>query len=508
MRSNLPCSRTWLGLIAFFSLVAGIKAQNCPPKAFSVINEDCFCPGQPVTMTVVGPPGNYEYWWSNGVTGNPVVMYLPTFPPYGAIGLNIVDENGCIYFTETKYSKFCVDIDLATDAPKCEGQAITLNATADVSTNNSGWMPTFQWSNGASGSNTTVNTAGVYDVTCSIVNVVSNNGVNYVYCAKSASITVETNPLPEPLIEGEPTICPGETVDLVATGGPYYSYSWYPGSGLGEGIGIHEPGNYSVTVTNEYGCKGTDSYSVSGLPGTSAVIIGPSQITCADTAVALKVLGVHDQILWSTGADTSTIFVNTSGEYSVTVTNAYGCTAEDFHNLGAQPMTQPQISGPSGIACPGQTVHLQASANFSSYYWTGGYTTAGIDVAQGGTYTVTVSNALGCTATKSFTVNMSPPVLPGLSPPVCAGNTLQLNALGGPFTQYAWSNGDSTAQATLLQGGNYTLTVTNAAGCTGTASTSVDNALFATPSITAGAYACNGLVSLTASPGFWHYQWS
>ena len=66
MRSNLPCSRTWLGLIAFFSLVSGIKAQNCPPKAFSVINQDCFCPGQPVTMTVVGPPGNYEYWWSNG----------------------------------------------------------------------------------------------------------------------------------------------------------------------------------------------------------------------------------------------------------------------------------------------------------------------------------------------------------------------------------------------------------------------------------------------------------
>ena len=480
-----------------------LKGQNCPPKEFNIenVNDQCLCPGQPANFVVTGPSGNYEYWWFDGQMDNPVELTVPTFPIY----VNIVDENGCTYFAELKYPKFCVDIELATNAPKCEGQPITLNVSVSVETSFQSYQPTFQWSNGTTGTSTTVSTAGDYDVICSIVGGV---GVYQSYCIESASITVETNPLPEPVIEGQTTICPGETVELLATGGPFYTHSWYPGSGLGEAISIHDPGNYSVTVTNEYGCKGTDNFTVTGLPGTSAVIIGPSQITCADTAVALKLLGVHDQILWNTGADTSTIFVNTAGEYSVTVTNAYGCTAEDFHNLGAQPMTQPQITGPTGIVCPGETVHLQASANFASYHWTGGATTAGIDVTTGGVYALTVTNALGCTATKSFTVNMSPPVLPVLSPPSCAGNSLQLTALGGPFAQYAWSNGDSTAQATLTQGGMYTLSVTNAAGCTATATTSIDNALFATPSITAGAYSCDGMLSLNASPGFEHYLWS
>ncbi|MCC7507159.1 MAG: SprB repeat-containing protein, partial [Saprospiraceae bacterium] len=433
--------------------------------------------------------------------GNPAELIVPTFPIY----VNIVDENGCVYFTQFKYSKFCVDLALTTDAPKCEGQPITLNVSASVITGFQNYQTSFQWSNGASGASTTVSTAGAYDVTCSIVGGV---GASQSYCAKSASITVETFPLPEPVIEGQTTICPGETVELIATGGPFATHNWFPLSGQDETLSIQEPGNYSLSVTNEYGCKGTDNFTVTGLPGTNVVIIGPPQITCADTAVMLKIPGMHHQILWSTGADTSSILVNTGGMYSVTVTNAYGCTAEDSHNLTGTTVLQPLISGPQGMVCPGDTVHLEASANFSSYLWTGGYTTAGIDVTQGGVYTVTVTNTLGCSATKSFTLNVSPVVQPSLSLPTCAGNTLQLTALGGPFALYAWSNGDSTAQATLIQGGNYSLTVANAAGCTATATTTIDNVLFATPSIVADTYVCDGSLSLHATPGFEHYLWS
>ncbi|MBL7804753.1 MAG: hypothetical protein JNL02_13515 [Saprospiraceae bacterium] len=493
------------GLAAFFLLFSSqVSGQNCPPYTFNITTTDCFCPGEPVTLTVEGPSGNFSYYWTNGQTGNPATFYFPPSPTYGDMNVNVLDEStGCVYFAPYKYGMFCIDLVLDSNGPKCEGQATTLTATATVVNNGSAFNPNFYWSTGATGSTTTVTTAGEYEVYFAATHPNWVGG-----CYDTSSITISTIPAPQPVIEGPETVCEGNSIDLIAFGGPFVTHSWNPGASDTDLLTVTEPGNYSVTVTNEYGCKGTASHTVTGLPGTQAVIIGPSQITCLDTAVSLKVLGVHDQIEWSNGANTSSIWVNAGGEYSVTVTNAYGCTADDFHVLGAQPMIPPQITGPSGIPCPGDTVQLQVIGTYQSYVWSNGANSAATKVAQGGTYVVTVTNALGCTATTSYSLGMGVSPSPGISPPACSGNALQMTALGGPFAHYKWSNSDTASQTTALQPGIYTLTVTNTAGCTATAVAMVDGALFAQPLINASPYTCNGVVQLAAPAGFQHYQWS
>jgi gliding motility-associated-like protein len=123
---------------------------------------------------------------------------------------------------------------------------------------------------------------------------------------------------------------------------------------------------------------------------------------------------------------------------------------------------------------------------------------------------VTVTNALGCTATASETVvfNANPAVTVTANGPTvfCQGGSLTLTATGG--TSYVWSNGDQGATTSVSQSGNYFVTVTNAAGCT-TQSSVVAVVVNATPVVAAisGANAVceGGTINLSSSTngGIW-----
>src|SRR5204863_246945 len=126
----------------------------------------------------------------------------------------------------------------------------------------------------------------------------------------------------------------------------------------------------------------------------------------------------------------------------------------------------------------------------------------------GGSYTVTVSNASGCTAASaSTTVTVNPnPSTPAITPggPItfCQGGSVQLTSSAA--SGYLWSNSATTQSITVSAGGSYTVTVSNASGCTATsASVSVTvNSVPATPTITPGGtttFCQGGSVLLTSS---------
>ncbi|MCP9769364.1 hypothetical protein EGI22_15780, partial [Lacihabitans sp. LS3-19] len=99
-----------------------------------------------------------------------------------------------------------------------------------------------------------------------------------------------------------------------------------------------------------------------------------------------------------------------------------------------------------------------------------------------GIYTLTVTDANGCTATAQTTITINPLPLPtaGNDSPICLGGTLNLNATGG--TSYSWSGPDGFSSSsqnpqiintTSNAGGIYTVSVTDVNGCTATAQTTV-----------------------------------
>ncbi|MBK7699639.1 MAG: hypothetical protein IPJ39_13340 [Saprospiraceae bacterium] len=408
----------------------------------------------------------------------------------------------------------------------CSGANATLTASGGG---------TYVWSTGATTGGITTGIAGTYTVT------VTNLG-----CSASTSISITVNPLPIPmiavvetsgLVNNDGIICSGTSAILTASGG--ITYAWSTGATT-TGITTGTAGTYTVTVTNSNGCTASISsiITVNPLPIPAIAVVETSGlanndgIICSGASATFTASGGGTYI-WSTGATTSGITSGTAGIYTVTVTNSNGCTASASSTLTVNPLPIVTIartdnSGTTpndGIICAGATATLTANGG-GTYLWSTGATTSGITSGTAGTYTVTVTNSNGCTASVSSTITVNPlPIAAiartdnsSLTPNdgiICQGAMATLTASGGGT--YVWSNGATTAGITTGTAGTYSVTVTSVNGCTASTSSSITVLPLPTPSIsvseTSGTVANDGTIytgssaNLTASGGC-TYLWN
>ncbi len=328
----------------------------------------------------------------------------------------------------------------------------------------------------------------------------------YTLCSVTASVTPS----------GPTTFCQGGAVTLTASGGT--SYLWNTGATTSS-ISVTTSGSYTATVTNS-GCSATaNPVTVTVNPGPSMPVITPSGPTtfCTGGSVMLTA-SPASSYQWSNGANTNSINVTTSGSFTVTVFDGSGCSATSMPiTVTANPAPSTPVITPSGPTtfCTGGSVMLSASPA-SSYLWSNGSTSGNISVATSGTYTVTVYDPSGCSATSTaVTVTVNPaPTIPAITPSgpttFCAGGSVMISA--SPASSYQWSNGSNASSITVTTTGTYTVTVSNASGCTATSSaiTVLVNPAPSTPVITPSgptSFCAGGSVMLSASNGT-SYQWS
>ena len=203
-------------------------------------------------------------------------------------------------------------------------------------------------------------------------------------------------------------------------------------------------GNINVTTSAcslpfGYVLNGTDcddnNNLVAPLPpvaisGATSFCTGGSTTLNAGTGSAY---GGYTNYLWSTGSVNQTINVTTAGTYTVTITGVAGCTNSATVVVTVNPLPTVTISGSSNV-CTGTNTTLDAGAGFSSYLWSTSAVSQTISVNTGGTYTVTVTNANGCTKSASKT-------LVAAAPPVVTLTTTNVSCNGG-------SNGAISTTAT------------------------------------------------------------
>ncbi|WP_321515549.1 gliding motility-associated C-terminal domain-containing protein [Marinifilum fragile] len=399
------------------------------------------CAGGTVSLDA-GNAGS-SYLWSNGATTQTIIVSTS-----GNYSVVVTDANGCSATDDVNVTVHPNPVvDLGTDQETCEGGSITLDA------GNAG--ATYLWSNGATTQTITVSTSGNYSVV-----VTDANG-----CSATDDVNVTVHPNPIVDLGPDQETCAGGTFTLDA-GNVGSSYLWSNGATT-QTITVNASGNYSVVVTDANGCSATDDMNVTVHPNP-IVDLGTDQETCAGGTITLDAGNAGATYLWSNGATTRTITVNTSGNYSVVVTDINGCSSTDDVNVTVHPNPIVDL-GTDQEACAGGTITLDAGNAGSTYLWSNGATTQTITVSTSGNYSVVVTDANGCSATDdvNVTVHPNPVVDLGLDQETCAGGTVSLDA-GNPGSSYLWSNGATTQTITVSTSGNYSVVVTDANGCSAT----------------------------------------
>ena len=493
---------------------AGIITSNAAP-----------CSGSNVILTAPAVAGGSYSWSGPGIVGsttgqtatvNVSGTYFVTVTPYQGAG--------CAYSLSipVTFSSMSSSISGSTNV-NCFG-GNTGSATVLPSGGNPAY--TYAWSpsggNGATGNNLT---AGNYTVT-----VTDAGG-----CTKTATVAITQ---PAAALSTTPSqtnlncfsVCNG-TASVIAGGGtPNYTYAWSPSGGASSAASSLCAGNYVVTITDSKGCTKTQSYTITqptALSNTVSSTLSGCAVNNGTASVSASGGTPGYTYAWPpSGQTTPTATGLAGGTYTVIVTDSKGCSKTSTVNVGNTnaPTVSSTSSTPAGCSVNNGTATANATGGTPNYTYAwspGGQNTQTANGLAGGTYTCIITDANGCSVSTTVNVGLasSPTTSASSTQSTCtaANGTGTANPSGGTGAYtYSWSpSGQITQTATGLGSGNYSVLVTDANGCTASATISVTSANG--PTLTASTLtnvSCNGGNNGTAStsvtggtPGF-TYSWS
>ncbi len=417
-----------------------------------------------ITVSASGGTGTKTFTWSNGATGATISNLAA-----GSYTVTATDANGCIKTQAyTIVSPAAIVISGTATNMVCAGVnngSITVSATGGTGTK------TYGWSNGASGT-----TASNLDVGSYTVTVSDANG-----CIQTQSYTI-TSPTAI-VISGSATNATcnlnNGSISVSATGGTgSKTFTWSNGA-TGASISNLAVGSYTATATDASGCTTSQQFTVTS--SSSIVITGtPTNPTCAGTSdgtITVSATGGtgSQTFAWSNGATGATVNNIGSGSYTVTATDAAGCTQAQSYTLVSPSVIS--ITGTAvGTTCAGLNngsigVSATGGTGSKTFAWSNGAAGGNITNLASGSYTVTATDANGCTQTQSYTVNTpSAIVISGTESNIaCAGvntGSISVSATGGTGNKtFSWSNGATGTTISNLAAGNYTVTATDANSC-------------------------------------------
>ncbi|RZS93569.1 SprB repeat-containing protein [Aquimarina brevivitae] len=327
-------------------------------------------------------------------------------------------------------------------------------------------------------------------------------------------------------------------INITPSGGtPPYTYAWSNGRATQDLSGIG-PGTYNVVLTDSNGCTLSRSFTITQ----------PNLLTSSITLInELKCFGYSNgslradagggvpgyTYLWyknGTAFSTSrTISGLTAANYMVRVTDINGNTTTSSYNLTqpAQLNVSANVTNASGYGLANGSINISPSGGTSSYQysWSTGQTSQNITGLSAGNYNVTITDAKGCTISRSYTVTQ-PPLLVNsitvLNTIDCFGDgdgSLRADPSGGaPGYAYQWTkNGSSyatTRTVSNLQPGNYVVRITDSKGNTTSSNYNLTqpSGLAVAGNVTnlTGFGLSNGAINITPSGGTtpYRYAWS
>lgn len=449
-----------------------------PPFTFTDTVTAAQCPALGTAkVTVTGGTAPYTYQWFDK-DNNVVSTANPASLPSGNYQVLITDAAGCVFGTYghntsgANYPTIIIENITPVTFTLTTTPANCTNGTATVTNPAGGTAPyTFQWANGA-------NTPSISGLSGGQVRVTVTDAQGC-FQTKSGSVTQSVTITANATVTNATCLQnDGSIVGFGSGGQTPYTYLWNNGQQTSTATGL-TAGYYTLTVTDANHCTGMKGVSLTAAtPVTATFTATSSQCTSPTGTATLNISGgtVPYTVHWSTFPPQTGVTATAlkAGNYSFQITDSVGCvrngtvivppvsviTASSFK----ADATCQQNNGAAGVI-------VSTGATPYTYLWSNGVTTSSISAVSAGNYTVTITDNLGCTLTKTILVKASSPINIGLnnSPATCIFNSdgsITANATGGtaPYS-FFWSNGQTTQTATALKAGHYTVYVQDAAGC-------------------------------------------
>ena len=474
---NNAANATWLSALSF----------NCTtPTPLAVTSNTspsgCNCGGS-ATINTTGSIGPYSYSWApSGGTSNSATNLCP-----GQYTVNITSAIGCVETHTLNIGTIpTMTVNSSSQNVSCNGGS---NGTASVTIAGGTSPYSIAWSP-SGGTNTSANGLSAGNYTATVTDASGCNETISVNISEPVSITANATSTQSTCGQSN-----GSASVVVSGGTAPYSIVWSPGNLAGGTITNLSAGTYTANITDNSGCTFSVSTTVNQLSSLSAA--SSNTPVCQNGTLNLTG-GGGGTYAWSgpNGFTSSTqnpsipnVSTAASGTYTLTVTSAPGCVSTTTTAVTINPLPAPTATSNSPV-CENGTLTLTGGGG-GTYSWSGpnGFTSStqnpsipNVSIAAAGTYSLTVTSAANCVAntTTSITINPLPTPTASNNSPLCNAGTLNLSGLGGG--SYAWTGPNSFSSTlqnpsitnvTALNAGTYTLTVTSAANCVATATTSV-----------------------------------
>jgi gliding motility-associated-like protein len=485
---NVSVTGTASNLTAGTYVVTVSAAGSCPAQSTIIVNQPtafnithittpatCGSSNGTAQLIVIGGTSPYSYQWSPSGGTNSSASNLAA----GTYTITITDNVGCTVnhtLGINTLSTLMTSIGTVQNVT-CYGYS---NGSIHINVSGGSGNYTFQWSPNVSTTSTATNLSpGLYSVSVidgACLVVFSNISITQPSTALTATITTTQ------------TTCGNNdgTATMNPSGGVTpYTYQWSPSGGTNQIANNLAAGNYTCTVTDNAGCSFTQTATVSPSNGASVTVNYIKQtVSCYggnNGSVSLVVAGGAQPYTyqWSGGLPATQNQNNLSaGTYTATVTDNTGCAIQTTITIYNPPQLNIQQNGVSNVLCYGQNTGSASVSAFGGtgllalqWFPTGGTGANSINLSAG-IYTVTVTDANSCTANVTITITQPASALQAVLQPhstSCGNNNGSVSVTPGggtsPYT-YLWSNAAITNAISNLPSGNYTVTVTDANGCT------------------------------------------
>jgi gliding motility-associated-like protein len=278
-------------------------------------NNQNVCKGDTVHLNASSGFSNYQWSPTNILNGTGQSVF--SVPVQNEI-ISIIGttNDGCkAYDTMNVYSISAHPLSLGQDARFCNLDSVIFSPIGGYLYNQ------YLWNNGSTAQGITVKQEGIY-----WLKVTDANG-----CKTSDTVKVfAPYPLPQPFLGNDFNICIGTNKILDA--GIYQNYLWQDGS-LNRFFTSNAIGIYSVKVTDNNGCKGSDSISLNKILNLPSNFLKPRDSVCSFEPLFIKSTNTFSSYLWSTGSTNNSIETNLPGFYVLEVKDINGCSGKDSINI-------------------------------------------------------------------------------------------------------------------------------------------------------------------------------